>query len=63
MARTVTDAAHLLDVIVGEDPLDPGTLNTALHKPVTGYAKGLTTTGLQGIRVGVARNFWALVSK
>jgi aspartyl-tRNA(Asn)/glutamyl-tRNA(Gln) amidotransferase subunit A len=52
MARTVTDAATLLDVIAGFDAQDPGSAATRQ----TGFASqiGLPITGL---RVGFARQF------
>ena len=54
MARTVRDAATLLDVIAGYDPNDPVTAYAAGHVPDS-YAAGLAADGLQGARIGVIR--------
>lgn len=54
MARTVEDTALLLAAIAGDDPDDASTVPA----PVDDYRARLTA-GLQGIRVGVPRNyFW-----
>src|SRR5262245_31755831 len=54
MARTVTDAARLMDVIVGYDPEDPLTAAGIGH--VSGsYTKFLDKNGLKGARIGVLR--------
>lgn len=52
MARTVADAAAVLQVIVGEDPDDPATA-ASRGRPVPDYAAGLREDGLQGARIGV----------
>ena len=52
MARTVADAAALLDVIAGHDPADPGSAATARH----GFAAQLGR-GVDGLRVGFVRHF------
>src|SRR5213593_3318455 len=54
MARTVTDPARLLDVMVGYDPEDPLTARGVGHIPDT-YTKFLDRTGLQGARIGILR--------
>lgn len=54
MARTVEDAARLLDVIVGDDPADPSTASGAGRWP-RAYAGLLRADSLQGARVGVIR--------
>jgi len=54
MARTVADAAVLLQALAGADPGDPAT-SRAPAKP-TDYAKALDPEGLRGARLGVARN-------
>ena len=54
MARTVTDLAKLLDVMVGYDPEDPLTALgvNVKHLPYTNYLK---RNGLKGARIGVLR--------
>jgi len=54
MARTVTDLAKLLDVMVGYDPEDPLTaLGVNVKHP--SYAKSLNRDGLKRARIGVLR--------
>lgn len=55
MARTVTDAAALLGVVAGVDPLDDASprFQAALGGVVPDYLAGLSTTALQGVRLGV----------
>jgi Asp-tRNA(Asn)/Glu-tRNA(Gln) amidotransferase A subunit family amidase len=54
MARTVTDAAKLMDVMVGYDSDDPLTAGGVGHGSVS-YTKFLDKNGLKGARVGVLR--------
>ena len=54
MTRTVADAALLLTAIAGEDKADPATLAA---KRVADYTDGLDTFSLQGVRIGVMRDF------
>jgi len=54
MARTVADAAALLTALAGADPRDAA---TRAMKPVN-YLAALERGGLQGKRLGVARNFF-----
>jgi Asp-tRNA(Asn)/Glu-tRNA(Gln) amidotransferase A subunit family amidase len=54
MARTVTDLAKLLDVMVGYDPEDPITARGVGQIPDS-YAKFLDKNGLNGARVGILR--------
>jgi len=54
MTRTVTDAAILLDAIVGYDPNDPITAYSVGHVPDT-YTDALQTDGLRGARLGILR--------
>jgi amidase len=56
MARTVRDAALLLDALVGADPDDGATVDRA--KTVPDYAKELAADGLKGAKLAVARNFF-----
>ncbi|MCW3477108.1 amidase family protein, partial [Limobrevibacterium gyesilva] len=53
MTRTVRDAALLLGVLAGPDPLDPATA----HAPkAPDYLKALDKDGLKGARIGVPSN-------
>ena len=54
IARTVKDAALLLDVIAGYDPNDPVTVYAAGQVPPT-YTSFLNKDGLQGARLGIIR--------
>ena len=54
LARTVRDAALLLGVIAGHDPLDA----TSSRRLVPDYLAGLPA-GVKGLRVGVAGGFYA----
>lgn len=54
MARTVEDAAILLDAMAGPDPADKATMNIA-DRPV-GFAAGLNAEALRGVRIGVVRD-------
>jgi amidase len=54
MARSVTDMAILLDVIVGADPDDAATARSAGHIPKS-YLPYLRKDGLKGVRLGVLR--------
>jgi amidase len=57
MARTVTDAAILLGAIVGADPRDAVTQESA-GKSFTDYTRFLDANGLRGARIGVARKYF-----
>ncbi|MBM2809507.1 MAG: gatA 6 [Chloroflexi bacterium] len=54
VARTVRDAALLLDVIAGYDPNDPFTASAYGNVPET-YTSFLVADGLKGARLGVIR--------
>jgi amidase len=54
IARNVTDAAYMLDVLAGYDPLDPVTANS-IGKIPTSYTNFLNPDGLKGKRIGVIR--------
>ena len=56
MARTVRDAAMVLEVIAAADPRDPATQGG--ERPAQLYASYLDAAGLQGARIGVARTFF-----
>jgi Asp-tRNA(Asn)/Glu-tRNA(Gln) amidotransferase A subunit family amidase len=55
MARTVTDLAKLLDVMVGYDTDDPATALGYRQSPAT-YTAFLDSNGLRGARIGVLRD-------
>jgi amidase len=54
MARTVEDAARLLEVIAGFDPDDPMTGHGMEHIPQS-YVQHLNVDALNGMRIGVLR--------
>lgn len=51
MARTVRDAALLLNALAGHDPAD----SASRQRQVVDYTKSLVEDGLQGARLGIAR--------
>ena len=53
MARTVGDAALLLNAIAGSDPADPATAEADARQ--ADYAAGLAAASLAGVRIGVLR--------
>jgi amidase len=57
LARTVTDAAKILNVLVGYDPDDPATAWSVGNTEVD-YTKFLKADGLRGKRIGVLRSFF-----
>ncbi|XVE67118.1 hypothetical protein DITRI_Ditri08aG0134800 [Diplodiscus trichospermus] len=57
MTRTVADAVHLLDAIVGFDPRDSeATAEAAKFIPDGGYKQFLNKDGIRGKRLGVVRH-------
>ena len=54
MARTAEDCALILNAIAGYDERDP----TSADLPVPDYAASLTPPRLDGVRIGVPRNFF-----
>jgi amidase len=54
IARTVKDAAIVLDAIAGYDPSDPITAYAVGHIPAS-YASALTRDGLKAARLGIIR--------
>jgi len=54
MARTAEDCALILNVIAGYDERDP----TSADLPVPDYAASLTPQRLEGVRIGIPRNFF-----
>ena len=59
MARSVADAATVLDVVAGYDPGDPVTKmsETSGGKAEVDYRKYLVKDGLRGARIGVVRRY------
>jgi amidase len=53
MTRSIADAAAVLTIIAGFDPLDNYT--SAAPKPIPDYTKALKKTALKGKRIGVPR--------
>lgn len=53
IARSVTDAAIALDVMAGEDPLDPVTVGSATKAQPKPYTQYLKADALRGKRFGV----------
>lgn len=57
MARTVRDAAVLLNGMIGRDATDASMRGTPSTLP-TDYTRTLDADGLKGMRIGVARNYF-----
>ncbi len=57
MARTVADAAAILDALAGEDPADPATRGVR-REHAGAFAAALDEGALRGARIGVARAFF-----
>jgi len=55
LARTVTDMAKMLDVMVGYDPADPLTSLGVGNTPAVSYTSFLKKDGLKGARIGIIR--------
>ncbi len=56
IARTVEDAARVLDAVAGYDPDDPTTAWSVGR--MESYAQAVGTAGLKGARLGVLRSFF-----
>ncbi len=57
ICRKVEDAAKVLDVIAGYDPKDDLTVFSVGRKPSKPYASFATTRRLDGLRIGVIREY------
>ncbi len=57
MARTVRDAALLLNGMIGRDPSDSA-MRTAPAALPPDYTRTLDVDGLKGMRIGIARNYF-----
>ncbi|XP_074311446.1 putative amidase At4g34880 [Silene latifolia] len=56
ICRTVTDAAYVLESIVGYDPYDSeATMKATKYIPIGGYSQFLKLDGLKGKRLGILR--------
>ena len=58
MARSVRDAAILLNGMVGRDPADAAVRSAPAAAFVQDYTRSLDSDGLRGLRIGVARNYF-----
>ena len=58
LARTVADAAAVLDAVAGTDPADAATAAAQGRRPAS-YLSALDKDGLKGARIGVLRQFLA----
>ncbi|KAF5727834.1 hypothetical protein HS088_TW22G01531 [Tripterygium wilfordii] len=56
ICRTVSDAVHVLDAIVGLDYYDGVTKEASKYIPYGGYKQFLKPYGLKGKRLGIVRN-------
>lgn len=56
MARTVRDAALVLQAIAGEDTNDNYTSSSPFHGNLPDYAAACNISGLQGKKIGIPRN-------
>ncbi|MDQ3956593.1 MAG: Asp-tRNA(Asn)/Glu-tRNA(Gln) amidotransferase subunit GatA [Actinomycetota bacterium] len=52
LTRTVEDAAALLQIVAGDDPMDA----TVIHDAVPNYLEGIDS-GVDGMRIGVVKEF------
>ena len=57
ICRTVKDAAKVLDVIAGYDPKDELTVFSVGRLPSSPYASFAGATRLEGVRIGVVREY------
>ncbi|HZP66571.1 MAG TPA: amidase [Rudaea sp.] len=62
IATNVRDAAVVLDVIAGASAADPKTAGANAHIPAGGYTSRLSTTALQGKRIGLYGPGWRSVA-
>ncbi len=59
ICRNVQDAAKILDVIAGYDPKDELTVFSVGRKPAQPYLRFATARRLEGVRIGVIREYMA----
>ncbi len=60
ICRSVQDAARVLDVIAGYDPKDELTVFSVGRKPARGYTSFAGARRLDGVRIGVVREYMAV---
>ncbi|XLR17469.1 hypothetical protein S83_045407 [Arachis hypogaea] len=58
ICRTVSDAACVLETIVGIDTNDEATIEASKYVPEGGYSQFLREDGLSGKRLGVVRSYY-----
>ncbi|KGN61907.1 probable amidase At4g34880 [Cucumis sativus] len=58
ICRTVSDAAYVLEAIVGADRYDNSTIEASKYIPKGGYGQFLRAGGLKGKRIGIVREFY-----
>jgi Asp-tRNA(Asn)/Glu-tRNA(Gln) amidotransferase A subunit family amidase len=61
MARTVSDAVAVFQVVAGYDPRDPVT-DASRSRSIPDYSQSLVADGLRGARIGVLRQAYARAS-
>ncbi|KAL6211930.1 hypothetical protein ACLB2K_017153 [Fragaria x ananassa] len=61
ICRTVADAVHVLDTIVGIDSNDNTTSEVSQYIPVGGYGQFLNSNGLKGKRLGIVSRMFLLL--
>lgn len=54
LTKTVGDAATLLEVICGHDPMD----STSVPQPVPSFTDALTNPDIKGVRIGLPKEFF-----
>ena len=59
IGKTVVDAAIMLDAIAGYSPEDPVTEAAIGQLPAGGFTSQLTTSALEGKRIGLFRPGWS----
>jgi amidase len=63
LCRTVKDAATVLAAVAGYDPRDPATAASVGQMPSRSYPDSADAAGLQGVRLGVVREFMRVHTK
>lgn len=54
----MSDAAYVLEAIVGADRYDNSTIEASKYIPKGGYGQFLRAGGLKGKRIGIVREFY-----
>jgi amidase len=63
LCRNVADASTVLSVIAGYDPADPATAASVGRMPAAPYESFAANASLQGVRIGVVREFMQVFTK